>query len=370
MILTSAPAAYHRLLGYPPNHEPSERACELMAWAREWYNAHGHPWTHTRELALSDLKPFESPRLHATLREAGAHAAILVAASAGPEAEEHAQQLWREEKPDEYFFLEVYASAVVEHLITTAGAALCDQAEQQGMVVLPHYSPGYSGWDIGEQPRLLALFPELPGRLEALDSGALRPKKSQLAVFGLTRDAANLRLLSGRQPCESCSFGPCQYRRAPYRHAAPAYTTNVKALKRWAAERLHLDRDPAGNIVAHFRYDGTTCTNLGSPLAFVYTVKLGPRESGYRILEQHCEPAPGDTGHQRMCQFLADPEPLMDAIRGEKPLHGQPLQAVFLWRHAPAAAGCFCEPALRDHKWALVLETIHYALHETATGSH
>ncbi len=50
--------------------------------------------------------------------------------------------------------------------------------------------PGVSGWDIAEQSRLLELFQgagNFPGNLEALESGALRPKKSLLAVFGLTR---------------------------------------------------------------------------------------------------------------------------------------------------------------------------------------
>ena len=32
------------------------------------------------------------------------------------------------------------------------------------------------------------------------------------------------------------------------------------------------------------------------------------------------------------------------------------------WRREPSAAGCYCEAASRDHKWGLVLETIHYAL--------
>src|SRR5262249_9699820 len=143
---------------------------------------------------------FTSRRLHQSLQEAEAHSAVLVAVSAGPEAEEHAQKLWCEEKPDEYFFLEVYASAVVEHLITISGAGLCAAAEEQGMAVLPQYSPGYADWDVAEQPTLLSLLGRLPERLEVLQSGALRPKKSQLAVFGLTRDAGFLRRLTDLLP--------------------------------------------------------------------------------------------------------------------------------------------------------------------------
>ncbi len=113
-------------------------------------------WTAPR--SVIDGAPFASARLRETLEQAGAHSVILVAVGAGPEAEEEAQRRWADEKPDEYFFLEMYASAVVEHLTTTTGARLCDWAEQHGMAVLPHYSPGYPEWDVAEQPRLLALM--------------------------------------------------------------------------------------------------------------------------------------------------------------------------------------------------------------------
>ena len=81
----------------------------------------------------------------------------------------------------------------------------------------------------------------LPGKLEVLDSGALRPKKALLAVFGLTRKVDRVRRLTELSPCENCSFTPCQFRRAPYL-GAPAfnYSVNGKALKRWSQERLSL----------------------------------------------------------------------------------------------------------------------------------
>ena len=58
------------------------------------------------------------------------------------------------------------------------------------MSVLPHYSPGYPEWDIAEQPRLFELLKlgaaKTPCAIEVLESGMLRPKKSLLAVFGVT----------------------------------------------------------------------------------------------------------------------------------------------------------------------------------------
>jgi hypothetical protein len=390
-------AEYQRLLGYPRDHTLTGRALELAAAARDWYRQHGRPWLYARQVDRLDIEnglmridgvSFGSQRLAVTLRQAEAHSAFLVAVGAGPEAENQAHQLWLEEKPDEYFFLETFGSAVVEHLMTGLGARLCAWAEGRAMAVLPHGSPGYSQWDVAEQGSLLRLIQSaattsLPGTLEALGSGALRPKKSQLAVFGLTLRTDRVRRLSDLVPCQNCSFANCQFRRTPYLRARqtpelaaiavhqpePAtYSVHTKALARWAAERLSLETLADGVVQAQFRYDGTTCSNMGRPLTFQYHVTLGPRQDGYPIRAQHCAPAPGDTGHLHMCQYLTNAGPLMAAIEREKPMLGQPLHQVLSWPRPANPAGCYCEAASREHKWGLVLETIHYALHRKGTN--
>jgi hypothetical protein len=362
---------YIRLLGYPRSRVLKGRAAELAEGARGWYREHGRPWIYARYVPMEEAR-FGSSRLQKTLDQAGAHGAILAAVSGGPELEEQARRLWHEDKPDEYFFLEVFGSAVVEHLTTTLGAALCAWADGQRMAVLPHYSPGYPEWDIGDQAKLLERITAqaqhaLPGRLEVLESGALRPKKSLLAVFGITRNVERVRRLTDLSPCAHCSFTPCQYRRAPYRQAALAgYSVNPKALKRWSQERLALEPQADGSIDARFRYEGTTCTNMGHPLVFDYTVKLGPRQDGYPILEQRCGPVAGDKGHTLMCGYLDYAAELMADIQRERPLAGQRLDSVLSWPREACAAGCYCDPAARQHKWGLVLETIHYALGQEA----
>jgi hypothetical protein len=252
------------------------------------------------------------------------------------------------------------------------------------MAVLPHYSPGYPEWDVSEQQPLLDLLKltrttEFPSHVEVFETGMLRPKKTLLAVFGLTRHTDQLRRLTSLVPCENCSFGPCQYRRAPYKRAPrlwgeqvtpriasldqnAEYTTNRRALKRWAAERLSMKKNQDGSLDAVFRYDGTTCTNMGRPLTFNYSLKLGSRAEGYPILEQRCVPAEGDAGHTAMCKYIEDPAALMADIDLEKPLKGERLNTVLSWLRKPSAAGCYCEKSSRDHKWGLVLETIHYSL--------
>jgi hypothetical protein len=391
--LNVLPGEFLRLLGYPRDWVLEGRSLELANWARDWYARHGRPWFYARKaesLGVTedsihiDGVSFTSKRLQNTLQQAKAHSVILVAVGAGPETEEEARRRWEDNKPDEYFFLEVFASAVVEHLATATGARLCDWAEQRGMAILPHYSPGYPEWDVAEQFRLLELIKQtrkepFPSPVEVFDTGMLRPKKTLLAVFGLTHHADGLRRHTSLVPCENCSFGPCQYRRAPYRRAPRSwgerlpvrvamldqdaeYSVSRKALKRWAEERLSMSRNQDGSLDVRFRYEGTTCTNMGRPLTFNYRVKLGPRAEGYPIREQSCAPADGDTGYQAMCQYIENPARLMSAIDCEKPLSGERLNAVLSWQRKPSAAGCYCESSSRDHKWGLVLETIHYAL--------
>jgi len=401
------PAEYYRLLGYPAGAELTDRAEELTAWARDWYARHGRPWVYLRqvnrlevqeETVCIDGAAFASKRLRATLIGAGAHSAILVAVGAGPELEAETQRLWQAEKPDEYYFLEVFGSAVVEHLITMTGARLCAWADSQSLAVLPHYSPGYPEWDISQQPRLLALIRRphrhpLPFPVEAMESGMLRPKKSLLAVFGLTRHTERVQRLTTLVPCQSCSYTACQFRRAPYARAGAApqkelpmavaaeegereepsiadspltrnarYTVSTRALRRWAAERLSLDFHDDGTIDACFRYEGTTCSNMGRTLLFDYRVTLGPRQEGYPLLAQSCAPAPGDEGYMSMCRYRINARPLMTAIDQEKPLLGARLDDVLSWERGSASAGCYCEPTSRTHKWGLVLETLHFAL--------
>jgi hypothetical protein len=142
------------------------------------------------------------------------------------------------------------------------------------------------------------------------------------------------------------------------------YSINVRALQKWSQERLQLKFLPDDSVEAQFRYDGTTCSNLGRPLEFIYRIKLGSAEDRYRIVDAHCAPAPDDTGHASQCEYLNNAEALMRSIAGEKPLLGKPLNDVFAWSRPYNPSGCFCDADRRAHKWGLVLEVIHYALVE------
>lgn len=397
-------AEYGRLLGYPRDHEPSERARELAEWARQWYAEHGRPWVYLREAQLQvgqdmlkfDGVEFHSPRLRELFREAGVQRAMFVAVSAGRACEEHARQLWQESKPDEYFFLEIFGSAVVEQLCATLSGRICDFADRDGLMAVPHYSPGYTGWDISDQNKLFELIARgvdqpWPEPLQVLSSGMLKPKKSLLAVVGLAPRTAEGLAGARRVPCESCGLSPCGYRRAAYRHApmahqngnaapkptasaaaAPALTRNAtysvsaRALAKWSGERVRVTPRADGLVEARFRFDGTTCSNMGVPLAFEYRVELSGPQDGYRVLRAVCQPVEGEDGYQQMCAYLNDGDALMQAIGAAPPVLGRPLDDVLSWTREPAPSGCYCTANSRAHKWGLALEAIHYTLAQAA----
>ncbi|HTX19039.1 MAG TPA: hypothetical protein VMG34_10305 [Bacteroidota bacterium] len=405
-------AEFKRLLGYPPDHPVGDRVQELLDATKLWYEDHGRPWVvSTRaasiELGSGDLRiggvEFTSDLLRSQLVEAAAGEAMLVAASAGKECEERAKRLWEDSKPDEYFFMEVYGSAVVENLIRNTGARFCDWADSRGKSILPHYSPGYPGWGIADQSRLLALIRkqiggEFPGPIEVLESGMLRPKKSILALFGVTDRIDAVIRLDSLIPCDNCSLKSCRYRRRPYRHAVPqiedirtlqpidrleprrgrslnspldtsaSYKTSLRALEKWSRERLRISILDDRSVEARFRYEGTTCSNMGHGLEFDYHIRLSTPEEHHTILSAECVPAPGDIGHTLMCQYLENPRALMAAISREKPLLGRPLNDVLTWEREYTPSGCYCNAESRDYKWGLVLEVLHFALAREATS--
>jgi len=224
---------YLRLLGFPRQHILVDRARELADWARAWFTQHGRPWVYARQtdriefadnfFRVNDTE-FSSKLLREQFTTTQARHAVVIAVSAGRECEEQAHALWLDGKPDEYFFLEMFGSAVVEHLITTANGRICAWADSQGLAALPHHSPGYSGWNVSEQTKLwnvlrTGVASAWPGELAVMESGMLQPKKSLLALVGLASDRTSAAALARFVPCETCTLADCQFRRAPYKRA-------------------------------------------------------------------------------------------------------------------------------------------------------
>ena len=115
-------------------------------------------------------------------------------------------------------------------------------------------------------------------------------------------------------------------------------------------------------VEAKFRYEGTTCSNMGRSIEFDYFVKLSSQKHFYKIISMSCSPAEGNDGYKFMCEYINDPELIMHNIEIEKPLIGKSINDILNWQHRFSPEGCYCKPESREHKWGLVLEVLHYAL--------
>lgn len=222
-------AEFKRLLKVPPDFAFKDEMAEHAAWVKSWFAEHGRPWLWAgavQECAVAGEvttlggQPLTSRELARRFRHA--HGAVVVAASAGPEVEAEATRCWENDEPDRYYFLESYASAVVEALVAEARGRLCAWADARGEVLLPHYSPGYPGWSVADQAKVLALLTaqgEAPGPLDVLDSGMPRPRNSQLAVFALAPAGTPGAATADLVPCRYCALARCEFRREPWADA-------------------------------------------------------------------------------------------------------------------------------------------------------
>lgn len=361
---------FRRHLGLPACAEFDERLAALADRARDWYRTHGTPWTSAQRVGIRRIDGDvifldEGPELRSSmlaegLARAAAEALVVVAATAGELVDRRVDELWKDERPDEAMFLSAYAIAVVEHLRWQAGDHLRRSYDSRGMTVLPHYSPGYEGWDLADQEKLFRIVCGDPLKatrpLRLLSSGGLWPAKSMIAAYGITADTGLGDRVDGfwtRRAVDSDSDGS----------EAASYGFPEKTLERWRSQRLRITAQPGGELLAKFRFDGSTCSNMGVALAFDYEVRLTrDGNSGYRIVRCSCRPAEGHEGYRSMCAVLDNPERHMASLESYQPFVGRSLHEVLTWRASVSPAGCLCTRASQDHKWRIVLQTIHYAL--------
>ena len=229
---------YRRLLGLPRRAEPTGELVERAQQARAWYADHGRPFLAARRIELSTCSArrvalgtrdvLESEVLAGQLRAGGAHALVVMAASAGHEVAAAAARSWNDGRPDEGFFLDRFAAAIAEALVRHATATIRAEFLQPGERLLAHCAPGCGKWPLDGQNRLATLLGANgstvgsgsslePGGLSLgpvtlLASGALRPQHSMLGALGVTRRIVRHQAVN---PCGRCDLDPCWYRRVP-----------------------------------------------------------------------------------------------------------------------------------------------------------
>ena len=354
-------ALYRQRLGLPADARLEPALVSLAGQAREWFSNHGKPWSGATVYAVESVEgsrvslekgtSLHSEILARGLRVTKTRSLVVVGFSAGQAVDEEIERLWAANRPDEAQFLDSYAIAVVEHLRQAGWQTL---NELTGHAVLPHFSPGYEGWPLEEQRVLFHLLRD-HGPMRLLESFMLAPAKSMLAVYGIACPKTE-------HVCQDFweRFAVLAQPVSP-----AGYSFSAKVLRRWSRHRLSMTTLPDGTIKGVFRIDGSTCANMGLPLALDYEVKLTRGEEGdYIIAGCRCSPAGGDRGHRSTCLHLSDPEGFHRGAAEKPPLIGQALGKALSWKPELSPAGCLCTRASRDHKWSVVLQTLHFALNQ------
>ncbi len=231
--------SYARLLGYPDGRLPGGRVAALADRSRRWFARHAAPWSFARPLVLgriagarvplADGPTFTSRRLAERLGEIAADRLVAAVVTAGSEVDVASARLWREDRPDEAYFLDRFGAAVAVHLGAWTGEHLRALAAAGGLGLAPGYSPGYDGWPLGDQVELAGCLTRsragdrdpLPGPLRVLDSGMIEPRSSLLAVFGVTADRAASERQWRRHKCSWCSLARCALRATGWRRPSP-----------------------------------------------------------------------------------------------------------------------------------------------------
>jgi hypothetical protein len=140
------------------------------------------------------------------------------------------------------------------------------------------------------------------------------------------------------------------------------YPVSLRALQKWVETRL--EKLSSGAVRSYrFRYDGSTCSNGGTPFhAYLYLEISGPAEKA--VIQKAWIEIPEDQKAlaEKMCSAVnsGNPSGFFERLATPARFCGKPLAKV-LGEEAPVNyAGCFCAPPMVRDKWNMVLSAVHY----------
>ena len=157
--------------------------------AARWFDENGRPWSVARFVAVECRDAFvrihhpRSPRLRSEVlaggfRAAGVERALLVAATAGDRVDAEIARRFAAGRPDEGLFLAAYAELVATTLRRR-------ELESSGVPLLPHYAPGYAGWEVDDLSVLVPLLEADRAPISSAAGSVLRPLRSTVVLAGV-----------------------------------------------------------------------------------------------------------------------------------------------------------------------------------------
>lgn len=147
----------------------------------------------------------------------GAEHYIFFIATAGPEPEELARKLMAEGQYLEGYIVDLIASALADGAAQVLHDQVKQEAASRALKITNRYSPGYCDWDVSEQQKLFALFPENCCDIALSESSLMSPIKSVSGIIG-----SGPKVSYRDYTCEICSMVDCHFRRTRATHGSPS----------------------------------------------------------------------------------------------------------------------------------------------------
>ncbi len=142
------------------------------------------------------------------------------------------------------------------------------------------------------------------------------------------------------------------------------YPVSLRALEKWDSERLELL--PGSGDARHYRflYNGSTCTNGGTPFSAYLHVEV--RGSGKkRVIGNAYIDIPENQREAAAAMCAARSHSsgsgaFFDTLAAPAKFCGRSLEDVILEDKPVNYAGCFCSPPMVRDKWNMALSAVHF----------
>ncbi len=131
----------------------------------------------------------------------------LFAATAGTEFNDYLEELKRKGDMLELYIADSIGSIVAERTADRMEEALSQAIAPEGLRHTNRFSPGYCGWDVGQQQQLFGLLPPAVCGIILTESSLMIPIKSVSGVIGIGRDVSHK-----EYACNLCGYKNCYKR--------------------------------------------------------------------------------------------------------------------------------------------------------------
>jgi hypothetical protein len=131
----------------------------------------------------------------------------LFLCTAGEETGQRSRKAMQEDDLLKGYIYDVVGSEIVEAAADLMQESLRAAVSAEGMLITNRYSPGYCGWDVGEQHKLFSLFPGNHCGIRLTDSALMDPVKSVSGLIGIGKSVKMI-----PDTCSLCNMTGCIYR--------------------------------------------------------------------------------------------------------------------------------------------------------------